>query len=115
MKKIAGAILIIIGLAVLFSMTGISSFGFYSIGRVSTAGILIVLLIITGVVLFVRQDRLSLVLFLTVVGLLVLSLILGTSIYFKHQTLLDLLLTLVPIVAGISLVVLGIIEDKHNA
>ena len=114
MKKIAGAILIVIGLVILFSMTGIYSFGFYSFGRVSTAGILIVLLVITGVFLFVRQDRLSLILFLVVIGLLVLSLILGTSIYFKHQTLLDLLLTLVPIIAGISLVVLGIIEDKHN-
>lgn len=103
-----GVILILVGLFMLFKNTYVTTFGFYSIGRVNTGGILIVLLILAVVFAVVRPSTWSRVLIGVIVAALVLSLLLGMHIGFRYMTLTDVLLILAPLALGIGLVLRGI-------
>lgn len=107
-EYIFGVILILVGLFMLFKNTYVTTFGFYSFGRVNTGGILIVLLISTVVFAVVRPSTLSRVLIGVIVAALVLSLLLGMHIGFRHMTLTDVFLILAPLAVGIGLVLRGI-------
>ena len=113
-KKTVGWILNIIGLFMLFKMVRVSSFGFYRIGRMSTAAIVLVLLIISAIAVVVNTNKFTWGCFILSVCLLVVSLLLGTELYFAYVTLVDLLLVFVPIIIGTGLVIKGSIES-HKA
>lgn len=110
-EYIFGIILILVGLFMLFKNTYVTTFGFYTFGRVNTGGILIVLLVLAVIYAVVRPSTLSRVLIGVVVAALVLSLLLGMHIGFRYMTLTDVLLILVPLAAGIGLVLRGILAQ----
>lgn len=103
-----GIILILVGLFLLFKNTYVTSFAFYSFGRVNTGAILIVLLVLAVIFAVVRPSTLSKVLIGVIVAGLVISLLLGMHIGFRYMTLSDVLLILAPLAAGIGLVLRGI-------
>lgn len=103
-----GIVLIFVGLFMLFKNTYVTTFGFYSIGRVNTGGVLIVLLILAVIYAVVRPSTLSRVLIGVLVAALVVSLLLGMHIGFRYMTLTDVLLILAPLAVGIGLVLRGV-------
>lgn len=107
-----GIILILVGLFLLFKNTYVTSFAFYSFGRVNTGAILIVLLVLAVIFAVVRPGTLSKVLIGVIVAGLVISLLLGMRIGFRYMTLSDVLLILAPLAAGIGLVLRGIFSGK---
>lgn len=107
-EYIFGIILILVGLFMLFKNTYVTTFGFYTLGRVNTGGILIVLLILAVIFAVIRPSTLSKVLIGVIVAALVLSLLLGMHIGFRYMTLTDVLLILAPLAVGIGLVLRGI-------
>ena len=107
-EYIFGIILILVGLFMLFKNTYVTSFSFYTFGRVNTGGILIVLLILAVIFAVIRPSTLSKVLIGVIVAALVLSLLLGMRIGFRYMTLTDVLLILAPLAVGIGLVLRGI-------
>ena len=103
-----GIILVLVGLFMLFKNTYVTSFGFYSFGRVNTGAILIVLLVLAVIFAVVRPCTASKVLIGVIVAALVLSLLLGMRIGFHFMSLSDVLLMLAPLAAGIGLVLRGV-------
>lgn len=107
MKKdrIIGIILTFIGLFMLFKTARVASFGFFRFNGVSTSGIILVLMIISGIFLVAKPSKISKATIIVSISMLVLSLILGTNISFYYVSLLDIILILVPLVAGLGLIV----------
>ena len=91
-----GIILVLVSLFMLFKNTYVSSFGFYSFGRVNTGAILIVLLILAVIAAVVKPNKITKSCIGIVLGLLVLSLILGIRMGFRGMTVIDIILILVP-------------------
>lgn len=104
-ERIIGIILTLIGLFMLFKAARVHSFGFFRFYGVSTSGIILVLMIISGVFLVAKPSKLSKIFMITSVCMLVLSLILGTNISFYYVSLLDIILILVPLAIGLGLIV----------
>jgi len=111
-EKIIGIVLILIGLFMLFKSARVHSFGFYRFGQISTAGIVLVLLVISGVAFVVKQNIITKICLIASVAALALSLILGTQISFMYMSLLDILLILIPIVVGLGLMVKSYLDKK---
>lgn len=107
-EYIFGVILILVGLFMLFKNTYVTTFAFYSFGRVNTGAILIVLLVLAVIYAVVRPSTLSKVIIGVLVAGLVISLLLGMHIGFRYMTLSDVLLILAPLAVGIGLVLRGI-------
>ncbi len=104
-QKIIGIILILIGLFMLFKSVHVYSFNFYRINGISTAGIILVLLCISGVSLVVKRNKFTIGLVILSLLALVLSIILGTKISFYGITLLDIILMLIPLIFGVGFVI----------
>ena len=109
---IFGVILILVSLFMLLKNTYVSSFGFYSFGRVNTGAILIVLLILAVIFAVVKPCKASKVLIGAILAALVLSLILGMRIGFVRMSVLDVLLMVVPLAIGIGLVLRGLLTKE---
>ena len=105
-----GVVLIVVGLFIFFKNSSIYSFSFYRIGRVSTGGILIALLL-DVILLVATSSKICKILLPVLIGMLVLSIILGTHIVYNGQVL-DLLLTLIPAAAGAGLLIKGLLTKK---
>ena len=106
-----GVVLIVVGLFIFFKNSSIYSFSFYRIGRVSTGGILIALLLLDVILLVATSSKICKILLPVLIGMLVLSIILGTHIVYNGQVL-DLLLTLIPAAAGAGLLIKGLLTKK---
>lgn len=107
-EYIFGIVLTLAGLFMLFKNAYVTSFGFFTFGRVNTGAILIVLLVLAVIFAIVRPSTWSKVLIGVLIAALVLSLILGMHIGFRYMSLSDVLLILAPLAAGIGLVLRGI-------
>lgn len=107
-EYIFGIILILVGLFLLFKNTYVTTFAFYSFGRVNTGAILIVLLVLAVIFAVVRPSTLSKIIIGVLVAGLVISLLLGMHVGFRYMTLSDVLLMLAPLTVGIGLVLRGI-------
>lgn len=112
-RKNVGWVLVAIGLFMLFKMVRVSSFGFLRIGRVSTASLVLILLIISAVAVVVNKNRITVGCFGACVAMLVVSLLLGTNLTFGYASLIDILLAFVPIVVGIGILFKDA-RDKSN-
>jgi hypothetical protein len=112
-KRNVGWVLNIIGLFMLFKMVRVSSFGFYSFGRVNTSAIVLVLLILSAISVIVSKNKFTMGCLILSLCLLVISLLLGTRLYFEYSTLVDVLLVFVPIVVGTGLIIKSKFEKKH--
>ena len=106
-----GPALILVGLFMFFKSTSVYSFGFFRIGRVSTGGILIALLLVDVVFLVVTGKKICKLLIPVLGGMLVLSILLGAELHF-HGTTVDLLLMLVPAAVGAGLAIKGALTKK---
>lgn len=104
-----GVILILVGLFMLFKNTYVSTFAFYTLGRVNTGAILIVLLVLAVIYAVVRPSTLSKVMIGVVLAGLVVSLLLGMRIGFHYMSLSDVLLILAPLAVGVGLVLRGLL------
>lgn len=111
-EYIFGVILILVGLFMLFKNTYVTTFAFYSFGRVNTGAILIVLLVLAVIYAVVRPSTLSRVIIGVLVAGLVISLLLGMHIGFRYMTLSDVLLILAPLAVGVGLVLRGILSKE---
>ena len=109
---IFGVILILVSLFMLFKNTYVTSFGFYSFGRVNTGAILIVLLILAVIFAVVRPCKTAKVLIGVLLAALVVSLLLGMRIGFVRMSVLDVLLMVVPLAIGIGLVLRGLLTKE---
>ncbi len=107
-EYIFGIILILVGLFMLFKNTYVTTFAFYSFGRVNTGAILIVLLVLAVIFAVVRPSTLSKVIIGVLVAGLVISLLLGMHVGFRYMTLSDVLLILAPLAVGVGLVLRGL-------
>jgi hypothetical protein len=107
-----GALLLGVGIFMFFKTTSVSSWGFYSIGGVSTGGILIALLLLDVILLFATRHKATKILLPILVAMLVLSVILGTRLYFGGSVL-DLFLMLVPAAAGAGLLLRAFLKKKE--
>ena len=105
-----GIVLILVSLFMLFKNTYVSSFGFYSFGRVNTGAILIVLLILSVIATVVKPNKITKSCIGIILGLLVLSLILGIRMGFRGMTVIDIILILVPLAIGVGLVLKNIFK-----
>ena len=112
--KMIGIGLILVGLFMLFKSARVSSFGFYRFGNISTSGIILVLMILSGIALVVKPCTVTKIFMGLTVAILVLSLILGTHISFWGITVLDIILMLVPTVIGTGLLIKSFISDKKD-
>ncbi len=71
----------------------------------STASIVLVLMIISAVAVVVRQNRFTIGCLAACFAMLLVSLILGTNLTFAYASLIDLLLVFVPIVLGAGMLI----------
>ncbi|MCR4744738.1 MAG: hypothetical protein K5894_05850 [Lachnospiraceae bacterium] len=113
-KKNIGWILVIIGLFMLFKMVRVSSFGFFSIGGISTSSIIFVLIILSAIGVVVKGSKFTYGCLVGSFGLMVLSLILGMRLHFACSSFTDILLVFVPIVVGIGLVIKSALEKMKD-
>ena len=103
-EYIFGIILILVSLFMIFKNTYVSTINFYTIGRVNTGAILIILLILAVIFAVAKPSTLSKVLIGIILIAMVISLILGMHIGFRRMTVLDVILMVVPLAIGIGLV-----------
>lgn len=101
---IFGILLILVSLFMIFKNTYVSTIHFYTIGRVNTGAILIILFILAVIFAVAKPSALSKVLIGVILVALVISLILGMHIGFRHMSVLDVILMVVPLAIGIGLV-----------
>ena len=113
-SQMIGIGLILVRLFMLFKSARVSSFGFYRFGNISTSGIILVLMILSGIALVVKPCMVTKIFMGLTVAMLVLSLILGTHIGFWGITVLDIILMLVPTVIGTGLLIKSFIPDKKD-
>lgn len=109
-EYILGIVLIFISLFMIFKNTYVSSFRFFSFGRVNTGAILIVLLILAVIYAVARPSIISNIIIVVILILMVISLILEMHIVFKPVSVLDVLLMVVPLAVGIGLVLKNIFK-----
>ncbi len=109
-----GALLVGVGIFMFFKTTHVSSWGFYSIGGVSTGGILIALLLLDVVLLFSTRNKVTRILIPILVAMLVLSVILGTRLYYTGSVL-ELFLMLIPAAAGAGLLLRAFLMKKDKS
>ncbi len=114
-KRNVGWALVIIGLFMLFKMVRVSSFGFFRIGRINTAAIVLVLLILSAIAVVVERNRFTVGCLVTSLCFLVLALVLGTDLYFAYSSLTDILLVLVPVIIGTGLIIKATIAGRKKA
>ena len=107
-----GAVLIGVGIFMFFKSTTLYSFGFYRIGRVSTGGILIALILVDVILLFATGHKAAKILLPILIAMLILSVILGTHLSFTGS-LLDLFLMLVPAAVGAGLLLRAFTMKKE--
>ena len=105
LEKIIGSILVAIGLVMLFKSMRISSFGFWSIRGFSTSGIIIVLMIVSGIAVVVKTNKITKGCMIGTLCILIISVIMGTRIHFTYMSVLDLFLILAPLVVGVGLLI----------
>jgi len=105
LEKIFGYILVAVGLFMLFKSMRISNFGFWRVWGISTSGIIIVLMIVSGVAVVVKTNKITKGCLIGTLCMLIISVILGTSIHFTYMSVLDLLLILAPLVIGTGLLI----------
>lgn len=107
-----GALLVGVGIFMFFKTTQVSSWGFYSIGGVSTGGILIALLLLDVVLLFATRHKVTRILLPILIAMLVLSVILGTRLHYSGSVL-ELFLMLIPAAAGAGLLLRAFLTKKE--
>ncbi len=107
-----GFILLAVGLFMLFKSAYVSSFGFWRFGRISTGGILLVLLIVSVIAMVVKPCGVTKWTVVGIVALLVVSILLGTHISFRYMSVADVVLILVPMAVGAGLVIKAMIEER---
>ncbi len=103
--NIIGVILLGAGLAILFKNAHVYSWGFYSMGRINTGPICLILLTISVLAYASTRSREALAGITVSLALLLLSLILGMHITFWRLSLLDVILILGMIGAGAGILV----------
>ena len=108
---LSGALLIGVGIVMFFKSTYASSWGFYRIGRVSTGGILIALILLDVVLLVATQHKATKIMLPVLVAMLVLSVILGTHLTFMGSVL-DMFLMLAPAAVGTGLLLRAMLKKK---
>ena len=107
-----GSLLIGIGIFMFFKSTYLVSFGFYRLGRVSTGGILITLILADVILLVATRHKACKITLPILAAMLILSVILGTSLVFTGSTL-DLFLMLVPAAVGAGLLLRAFLIKKE--
>lgn len=111
-EYIFGIILILVGLFMLFQNTYVTSFSFYSFGRVNTGAILIVLLVLAVIFAVVKPSKLSKILIGVLLAGLVVSLLLGMRMGFRFMSVSDVLLMLAPLAVGVGLVLRALLSKE---
>lgn len=106
-----GTVLIGFGIFMFFKNTNVYSWGFYRIGRVSTGGILIALILLDVVLLVATQHKATKIMLPVLVAMLVLSVILGTHLTFTGSVL-DMFLMLAPAAVGTGLLLRAMLKKK---
>lgn len=109
-EYVFGIILIFVSLFMIFKNTYVSTLNFYSIGRVNTGAILVILLILSVVFAVVRPSRLSKILLVVILILMVVSRILEMHIGFRPVSVLDVILMVVPLGIGIGFVLKNLLK-----
>ena len=109
LTTLIGLGLVLLSVILIFVNTTVSGWGFYRIGRVSTGGILIVLLVLAAIALFVRPSNVTVGILAVVVALIVLSLLLGLHLHLRHMGLMKLVLIIAPMVIGVGMIVRDIL------
>ena len=111
--NLIGAVLIGVGIFMFFNSVNVYSFGFYRIGRVSTGGILIALILLDVILLVAFGHKAAKIALPILIAMLVLSVILGTQLTFTGKVL-DLFLILVPAAVGAGLVLRAATLKKED-
>ena len=108
---LSGSLLVGFGVFMFFKSTMLTSFGFYRIGRISTGGILIALILLDVVLWAATGHKLTKIAMPLLICMLILSVILGTSLHFSGSVL-DLFLMLIPAALGAGLLLRGALSKK---
>ena len=108
---LSGSLLVGFGIFMFFKSTMLTSFGFYRIGRVSTGGILIALILLDVVLWAATGHRLTKIAMPLLICMLILSVILGTRLHFTGSVL-NLFLMLIPSAVGAGLLLRGGFSKK---
>ncbi len=115
MKSLLGGIgLLCIGGYLLLSNIRITSIGFYSVGRVSTGGILIVLLIVLIILAVMKTNWVTCGLVGLDVFLLIISVIMGTHFYMSGINAFELVAMVIMFALGIGLVLKGLLGIRKK-
>lgn len=107
-----GVVLVAVSLFMLFKNAYVSTIRFYTLGRVNTGAVLVVLLILAIIFAVVRPGAVSYTVIGAVVAGLVVSLLLGMHIGFRHMTLVDVLLIVGPMAVGVGLVLRALFRKE---
>lgn len=108
-----GVVLIGVGIFMFFHTVRATSWDFYHFGRVSTGGILIVLILLDVVLLAATRHKAAKIALPILIVMLVVSVILGTHLVFTGS-MLDLFLMLVPPAVGAGLVLRAATLKKED-
>ncbi len=108
---LSGSLLIGFGFFMFFRSTTLTSFGFYRLGRVSTGGILIALILLDVVLWAATNHKLTRIAMPILICMLILSVILGTRLHYMGSVL-DLFLMLIPAAVGAGLLLRGVFSQK---
>ena len=113
MLMLIGAVLVGVGLVMFFKAVRGSSWDFYRLGgRVSTGGILLVLILLDVVLLAATRHKAAKIALPILIVMLVISVILGTHLVF-NASVLDMLLMLVPAAVGAGLLLRALFMKKE--
>lgn len=110
---LVGSILVGVGVFMFLKSVQSSAWGFYRLGRISTGGILIALILVDVILLTATRHKAAKIALPILITMLILSLILGTHLYFSASAL-DLLLMLGPAAVGAGLLLRAFLLKKKD-
>ncbi|MBE6989399.1 MAG: hypothetical protein E7426_01465 [Ruminococcaceae bacterium] len=107
LQQLFGLVMAFVAVVILLLNIDVTSFGFYHIGRVSTAPVLIVALVLLVIWAVVSSSKLAWGLAAADVLMIVISVLMGTRFYLRHMSALTLIVIVLMFAIGVGLIIAG--------
>ena len=107
LQQLFGLAMAFVAVVILLLNIDVTNFGFYRIGQISTAPVLIVVMVMLVIWGVASDKKLPWILAAGDVLLIVLSVLMGTRFYFKRMSALTLIVIALMFAIGVGLIIAG--------
>ena len=113
-KKWFGAAIAVLAVVILLMNIEVTTFGFFRIGPVSSAPILIITLVLLIIWAVISTKKIPWILAAVNILLIIISVLVGTTFRFRRMTAFTLVVIAAMLGIGIGLIILGSIRPKKR-